>query len=408
MCGGGCNIGKIVKTLLPVVISVLASPLGTAIGGALGAGADFAPAIGDAVIGGGEGLLTGGGVKGALTGAATSGLAGGANTLLSNSGIFGSGATDITDGGSGGSSGGGGLFGLLSGGGSSDASNGIDPNSLFAGGSGTLSVDNSGANLGGGAPDLSGIGSTANTAANVPLAAGGPISLGGGGASSFSGGAGGAGAGVGSSVSGAGLTNLLSGGLNLGAENTAENQLVQSQQQSLKALKPLLGNATGASNTLATDLGTNGNTSAAGFGSLTAPFTPGQLQSDPGYQFDLSQGTNALNNANAASGNLDSGAALKQAQQFGQGLADTTYNNAFNRNLAQNAQTGSLLEGAAQPGAALAGDVSNVNSNIGTAQSKGTTDQANTLTSTLASLLSGSGAKPIIGYDANGHAIYGS
>jgi len=62
-------------------------------------------------------------------------------------------------------------------------------------------------------------------------------------------------------------------------------------------------------------------------------FTPGDLTADPGYQFNLAQGTSAQDRANLARGNFYSGQALKEAQQFGQGLADTTYNTAFNRAL---------------------------------------------------------------------------
>jgi hypothetical protein len=62
-------------------------------------------------------------------------------------------------------------------------------------------------------------------------------------------------------------------------------------------------------------------------------FTPGDLTADPGYQFNLAQGTSAQDRANLARGNFYSGQALKEAQAFGQGLADTTYNTAFNRAL---------------------------------------------------------------------------
>jgi hypothetical protein len=62
-------------------------------------------------------------------------------------------------------------------------------------------------------------------------------------------------------------------------------------------------------------------------------FTPGDLTADPGYQFQLTEGNRAADRANLARGNYYSGQALKEAQQFGQGLADTTYNTAFNRAL---------------------------------------------------------------------------
>lgn len=55
------------------------------------------------------------------------------------------------------------------------------------------------------------------------------------------------------------------------------------------------------------------------------------LQADPGYQFQLQQGNQALERSLAALGLGQSGAALKAAQEYGQGLANTTYNDYFNR-----------------------------------------------------------------------------
>jgi hypothetical protein len=66
------------------------------------------------------------------------------------------------------------------------------------------------------------------------------------------------------------------------------------------------------------------------------------LQGDPGYQFRVQQGTQALDRSAAARGMLLSGAQLKGLSQFNQGLASDELTNAFNRtntvlNNAQNA-----------------------------------------------------------------------
>jgi hypothetical protein len=66
--------------------------------------------------------------------------------------------------------------------------------------------------------------------------------------------------------------------------------------------------------------------------------TQQQLESTPGYQFQLAQGQNAIQNTAAASGLNQSGAALKELTQYGQGLAGTYYQNAFN-NAQQTFQT---------------------------------------------------------------------
>jgi len=51
------------------------------------------------------------------------------------------------------------------------------------------------------------------------------------------------------------------------------------------------------------------------------------LQATPGYQFQTQQGNNAVNAAEAAGGNLNSGKQQTDLSQFNQGLAGTTYNN---------------------------------------------------------------------------------
>jgi len=71
---------------------------------------------------------------------------------------------------------------------------------------------------------------------------------------------------------------------------------------------------------------------------LNPRFTPDDLTQDPGYQFNLDQGQKAIDRAAAARGGYFSGAALKEAQAFGQNLADRTYNEAYQRWLAEQQQ----------------------------------------------------------------------
>lgn len=56
------------------------------------------------------------------------------------------------------------------------------------------------------------------------------------------------------------------------------------------------------------------------------------FQGDPGYQFRLSEGEKAINNAASARGMGNSGATLKALTRFGQDFASNEYNNAYNRN----------------------------------------------------------------------------
>ncbi len=65
----------------------------------------------------------------------------------------------------------------------------------------------------------------------------------------------------------------------------------------------------------------------------TFSYNPSDLESDPGYLFQLKEGEKALQNSAAARGMLQSGATLKSLDQYSQGLAGTSYQNAYNRAL---------------------------------------------------------------------------
>jgi hypothetical protein len=65
---------------------------------------------------------------------------------------------------------------------------------------------------------------------------------------------------------------------------------------------------------------------------FTAP-TLTQAQSTPGYGFTLDQGLKAAQNSASARGLGSSGAAIKGAESYATGLADSTYNDVYNRAL---------------------------------------------------------------------------
>lgn len=58
---------------------------------------------------------------------------------------------------------------------------------------------------------------------------------------------------------------------------------------------------------------------------------PSSITQQPGYQFQLKQGQNQLNNRAAASGNYYSGQQIKAAQQYGQDYAGTKLDQSLNR-----------------------------------------------------------------------------
>jgi hypothetical protein len=61
------------------------------------------------------------------------------------------------------------------------------------------------------------------------------------------------------------------------------------------------------------------------------PLDPNSVQLDPGYQFGLKQGQQAIDRMSAASGGRLSGAALKAASQYNTDYANTGYSTAYNR-----------------------------------------------------------------------------
>lgn len=72
------------------------------------------------------------------------------------------------------------------------------------------------------------------------------------------------------------------------------------------------------------------------------------FQVDPGYQFRLSEGMNALDRSAAARGNLLSGSQMKAGQRYAQDFASNEYNRGYNRNAnalaAVLGQMGSLVD----------------------------------------------------------------
>lgn len=94
-------------------------------------------------------------------------------------------------------------------------------------------------------------------------------------------------------------------------------------------------------------------------------------QLEPGYQFQIDEGINALNQSAASRGQLNSSWAMNNAQRLGQGIADTGRNNYLNR-LASAAAGGQSAAGnQAQAGQAYASGASNALANMGNAQAAG-------------------------------------
>lgn len=109
-----------------------------------------------------------------------------------------------------------------------------------------------------------------------------------------------------------------------------------------------------------------GDPSDPAYGSFTQPFDVEQFYNyaDPGYAFELQQGTQALQNSAAAQSGALSGAALKDLLGYSQNFARTGYNDAFNRYQTQQGNIFSRLSSIAQLGQNAAAGVGSTGANI--------------------------------------------
>lgn len=151
---------------------------------------------------------------------------------------------------------------------------------------------------------------------------------------------------------------------------------------------PYLAAGGNALTALESGIGIGPGTNNTGTGPLNAPFTMADFQNSPGYQFQLQQGENAVLNNASATGGVNSGNTLKALTQYGQGVANQDYWNAYNAyTTAQNQKFGQLqtLAGSGQNAAANLGalgaqtgaSVGNNIVNAGNASAAGTVGAAN-------------------------------
>lgn len=155
------------------------------------------------------------------------------------------------------------------------------------------------------------------------------------------------------------------------AQSAREALALQKQMYSETVARnqPFYQSGVGANNKLATMLGTGGNAGDAGYGSMTNSFSMADYlnNQDPGYQFGMTQGQNALNAQNAATGGAQSGAAMKAAQRYGQDYAGTKYNEAFNRYQNNRSNVYNMLSGQSAVGQNAANNTGAAGSHYATA-----------------------------------------
>ncbi len=107
-----------------------------------------------------------------------------------------------------------------------------------------------------------------------------------------------------------------------------QKQQFATQQQNLA---PWLQAGKGALSTLSGLTSTPGQGLLQGFDKQFQAPTADQAAQTPGYQFQLQQGQNAIQNSAAARGGLVSGNAATGLDQYSQGLASENYGNTYNR-----------------------------------------------------------------------------
>ena len=95
-------------------------------------------------------------------------------------------------------------------------------------------------------------------------------------------------------------------------------------------------------------------------GGLMNPYSPENLQNDPGYQFGMAEGEKAINRNMKARGMYNSGAALKAINRFGQDYAGTKYNEAFNRDQVSKNAIYNMLAGQSGMGQSTASQVASM------------------------------------------------
>jgi len=204
---------------------------------------------------------------------------------------------------------------------------------------------------------------------------------------------------------------------NTQAQGEASAQQIQqqewNQQQANEA--PFLQAGQGALTDLQKDV-EDPNFSKYPGGTFTAP-TLAEAEKMPGYQFQLEQGTNAIDQNAAATGSLLSGNTGKALTDYGQGLASTDYGNLYNQALQQymtnynvwNTDTSNQvnrLQTLANTGANSAANLGSQGqaaaTNLGnqavgqaTAQASGTVGAANAITGGLTSAASGVSQLPL-------------
>ena len=183
----------------------------------------------------------------------------------------------------------------------------------------------------------------------------------------------------------AGIWDILGAGLNLGAgiygavaSSSAAKKQTKAQKEAAKGFAPYTALGTQAAGQLQAGLAPGGQ--------FQRPFN---FQTEPGYQFRLSEGEKGIDRAAGARGMRYSGATLKGLQRFAQDYASNEYGNAYARDLATKGQNYNFLAGGVNAGQGAQGQVGGYLSNAGDARAAGQIGAANALAGGINNAVSG-------------------
>ena len=143
------------------------------------------------------------------------------------------------------------------------------------------------------------------------------------------------------------------------SSNYAANLSYQQYLDYANMMQPWTQAGANAVGTLADLMGTSGNTGAANYGLLTQGFNY-NANTDPLYQWQLSQGLNATQQTSAALGSYFSGGTGVALSNYAENLAANSYQTSFNDWLANNQNLYNMyasLAGAGQTGVSSVGNV---------------------------------------------------
>ncbi len=188
------------------------------------------------------------------------------------------------------------------------------------------------------------------------------------------------------------IGSMASASTQAGAQEQAANTQAGMFNTVVGQEQPFLQGGYGAEGALNRLLGTApGSVGALPNGFLTQTFNPTmqQLESYPGYQFQLQQGGQAVRNADTPGVGALSGPALKDLMSFNQGLAASNYQNYFDQFQTQQNNIFSRLSSIAQMGQNAAANLGTAGTQLGTGIAQAQAAAGGSMASGMASAAGG-------------------